>query len=118
MMRSGARALMDESDSTSFAINLKQWVTVMETYEKGGHMYYCTMPTDAITHFRDVFNENLDIGMDKLKQRQLDLGSGMRGALARRGYKSVAKDGFGAPGVVVVYTDDDGMKSGAKFAKQ
>ena len=29
---------------------------------------------------------------------------------------SVAADGFGAPGVVVAYTDDPGVKSGAKFA--
>ena len=32
------------------------------------------------------------------------------------GYKSVAADGFGAPGVVVSYTDNDGIQSGKAFA--
>jgi len=36
--------------------------------------------------------------------------------LAEKGIKSVAAEGFGAPGVVVSYTDDPDVKSGAKFA--
>ena len=36
--------------------------------------------------------------------------------LAARGIVSVAADGYGAPGVVVSYTDDPDMKNGSKFA--
>jgi len=32
------------------------------------------------------------------------------------GFPSVAADGFKAPGVVVSYTNDEGIKSGRKFA--
>jgi hypothetical protein len=30
---------------------------VMETYEKGGHMYHATMPTDALVKLRDTMIE-------------------------------------------------------------
>jgi aspartate aminotransferase-like enzyme len=35
--------------------------------------------------------------------------------LAERGFPSVAADGFAAPSVVVAFTDDPEIKSGAKF---
>ncbi len=40
----------------------------------------------------------------------------MRRMLAERGVKSVAAEGFGAPGVVVAYTDDPEIQAGKKFA--
>jgi aspartate aminotransferase-like enzyme len=40
----------------------------------------------------------------------------VRAALTERGVVSVAAEGFTAPGVVVCYTDDPDLKSGAKFA--
>ena len=40
----------------------------------------------------------------------------MRALLESRGIRSVAAEGFQAPGVVVSYTSDDGLSSGAKFA--
>ncbi|CAE7612613.1 AGX1 [Symbiodinium sp. CCMP2592] len=36
--------------------------------------------------------------------------------LKRYGFKSVAAEGYAAPGVIVAYTKDPDMKSGAKFA--
>jgi aspartate aminotransferase-like enzyme len=36
--------------------------------------------------------------------------------LTAKGFRSVAAEGFQAPGVVVSYTDDDGIRSGKKFA--
>jgi len=39
----------------------------------------------------------------------------VRKMLADRGVPSVAADGFGAPGVVVSFTDDADVKSGKKF---
>merc|ERR1711979_52561 len=47
---------------------------------------------------------------------QLELGNKTRNLLALKGYKSVAAPGFGAPGVVVSYTSDQEIKTGAKFA--
>merc|ERR1712226_575479 len=41
MMSSKARQVMEASTSTSFAVDPMKWTTLMETYEKGGHMYYC-----------------------------------------------------------------------------
>jgi aspartate aminotransferase-like enzyme len=38
--------------------------------------------------------------------------------LAERGVKSVAVEGFGAPGVVVSYTDDPEIQNGARFAAE
>ena len=37
-------------------------------------------------------------------------------ALAARGTRPVAPEGYGAPGVVVSYTDDPAIRSGAAFA--
>jgi len=40
----------------------------------------------------------------------------VRETLATRGVVSVAADGFDAPGVVVLFTDDPDVKNGSKFA--
>ena len=44
------------------------------------------------------------------------LGRRVRAVLEAHGFPSVAADGFQAPGVVVSYTSDDGVRSGKKFA--
>jgi aspartate aminotransferase-like enzyme len=41
----------------------------------------------------------------------------VRNLLASKGVRSVAADGFVAPGVVVAYTSDADIKSGKKFAE-
>ena len=74
------------------------------------------MPTDALTSFRDVMLETEAYGFAKVMAEQQELGARVRATLADRGIVSVAADGFGAPGVVVSYTDDPAIKSGAKFA--
>ena len=88
----------------------------MHAYEQGGHAYHATMPTDALRSFRDVMLETEAYGFDKVMAEQQELGDRVRATLAARGVVSVAADGFGAPGVVVSYTDDPEIKSGAKFA--
>jgi aspartate aminotransferase-like enzyme len=55
-------------------------------------------------------------GFEKVKAEQLELGKRVRSLLVNHGFKSVAAEGFEAPGVVVSYTDDDGIRSGKKFA--
>ncbi|MFT5639668.1 MAG: aspartate aminotransferase-like enzyme, partial [Paracoccaceae bacterium] len=118
MMNEAAKARVEETTSTSFAIDLKKWLSIMQAYENGGHAYHATMPTDALKKFRDIMLETKDYGFDKLRGAQWELGNRVRELLAVRGVKSVAADGFGAPGVVVSYTDDPGLQNGSKFAAQ
>jgi aspartate aminotransferase-like enzyme len=112
----GHQALADSAPSTSFAADLRKWREIMHAYETGGHAYHATMPTDALTTFREVALEAEIYGMDKIMAEQQELGDRVRAALAARGIVSVAADGFGAPGVVVSYTDDPDVKNGSKFA--
>jgi aspartate aminotransferase-like enzyme len=114
----GERALdaMEGTASTSFACDLKKWHDIMKAYENGGHAYHATMPTDALVKFRDVVLETKAYGFDKVKQEQIELGRRARQLLESRGYKSVAAEGFKAPGVVVNYTDDPDIQNGRKFA--
>jgi aspartate aminotransferase-like enzyme len=87
----------------------------MQAYEDGGHAYHATLPTDALTATRKVMLETAAYGFDKVRAEQAALGQGVRAILARRGFHSVAAPGFEAPGVVVCYTDDEGMSSAKKF---
>ena len=109
---------METSTSDSFAIDLKKWYSIMQTYENGGHAYHATMPTDALRAFRDTMLETKEYGFDKLCDAQWELGTKVRALLAARGIRSVAAEGFGAPGVVVSYTDDPQIRSGRKFAEE
>jgi aspartate aminotransferase-like enzyme len=115
MLSETARQRIEDTTSTSFACDLKKWLEIMEAYEAGGHAYHATMPTDGLRTLRDVMAETAEIGFDKVKSAQLELGARVRALLARRGIQSVAAPGFEAPGVIVVYTDDDELKSGKKF---
>jgi aspartate aminotransferase-like enzyme len=56
-------------------------------------------------------------GFEVARARQAELGGRVRALLEAKGIRSVAADGFQAPGVVVSYTDDDGIRTGAKFAE-
>jgi len=118
MMSDRAVARMQETQSNSFASDLKTWASIMAAYEAGGHAYHATMPTDALRVFRDTMLETRKYGFDKLKDAQWALGNAVRGMLAEKGVKSVAAEGYGAPGVVVSYTSDPDVKSGAKFAAE
>ncbi len=116
MMGERAMARADDTTSSSFACDLKKWWQIMQAYENGGHAYHATMPTDALTRFRDIMKETEAYGFDKVKAEQLELGQKVRALLAERGFKSVAAPGFEAPGVVVCYTDDAEVQNGKKFA--
>jgi aspartate aminotransferase-like enzyme len=118
MMSPAAKAAVESSTSSSFACDLGKWLQIMQAYENGGHAYHATMPTDALTSFCEVMNETKAYGFEKVKAEQLELGERVRGALSARGFISVAAPGFGAPGVVVSYTDDPGIQNGSKFAAQ
>jgi len=116
MMSDAAIARMGETDGTSFSANLKTWANIMNAYTGGGHAYHATMPTDALKDFRDTMLETREYGFDKLKAAQQELGDKVRAVLAARGFVSVSASGYGAPGVVVSYTDDAGLQNGSKFS--
>jgi len=103
--------------STSFACDLGKWHQIMQAYENGGHAYHATMPTDALRIFATVMEETEAYGFDRMRARQEELGSKVRALLESRGIRSVAAPGFQAPGVVVSYTEDEGIKTGKKFAE-
>jgi aspartate aminotransferase-like enzyme len=112
MLSERARAAIDATTSSSFSVDLKKWLQIMEAYEGGGHAYHATMPTDALTVTRDVMLETRAYGFEKLRAEQIELGRRVRALLVSRGLPSVAAEGFQAPGVVVSYTDDDALHSG------
>jgi aspartate aminotransferase-like enzyme len=116
MLTEAALERCKAAQSTSFAMDLNKWNAIMEAYLGGGHAYHATMPTDALRAFHKSMMETKAIGFDRLKAAQWEQGNAVRGMLAQRGVKSVAADGFGAPGVVVSYTDDPEIQTGKRFA--
>ena len=118
MLSELARTRIDATTSTSFACDLKKWLQIMETYEGGAHAYHATLPTDALTRTRDVMKETKAYGFEKVRAEQQELGTKVRALMVRKGFKSVAAEGFQAPGVVVSYTDDLGIQSSKKFLGQ
>ena len=115
MLGEEARRRIDDTVSSSFACDLKKWLQIMEAYENGGHAYHATMPTDALLKFRDTMKETQSYGFDKVKAEQIELGKRVRALLTEQGFKSVAAEGFQAPGVVVSYTEDTEIHNGKKF---
>jgi len=118
MLGNEARKRIDDTVSSSFACDLRKWLQIMEAYENGGHAYHATMPTDALLKFRDTMKETEAYGFDKVKAEQLELGRRARALLVEKGFKSVAAEGFQAPGVVVSYTDDVDIHTGKKFLSE
>ena len=117
MLSEAADQRLQETTSTSFACDLRKWRDIMIAYENGGHAYHATMPTDALRGFRDTMLETMKEGLTAVKERQWKLGTAVRELMAKHGFASVAAPGFEAPGVVVSYTDNDTIKSGAAFVQ-
>jgi len=116
MLNEAALERCRASQSTSFAVDLGKWLAIMEAYLNGGHAYHATMPTDALRVLRDAMLETKAIGFERLRAAQWEQGDAVRAMLAARGIRSVAAEGFGAPGVVVSFTDDPEIQAGRKFA--
>jgi aspartate aminotransferase-like enzyme len=115
MLSERARSAIDATTSSSFALDLKKWLQVMETYEAGKHVYHTTMPTDALTVTREAMRLTRERGFEALRAAQVELGTRVRALMQSHGYASVAAPGFQAPGVVVSYTDDASMQSSQVF---
>ena len=114
MLSERARAAIDATQSTTFAMDLKKWLQIMETYEGGGHAYHSTLPTDALLRLRDAMAETEAYGYEKVRQEQVALGRQVRELMVGHGYPSVAAEGFQAPGVVVSYTPDPDIQNSKK----
>jgi aspartate aminotransferase-like enzyme len=110
-----AREKIEHTQSSSFAMDLKKWLQVIEAYENGGHLYHATMPTDALKILRNNMKETQDLGFPTAKARQIDLGMKVRALLESKNFISVAAPGFQSPGVVVSYTSDPDIQNGKKF---
>ena len=115
MLSERARTAIDGTTSSSYACDLKKWLQIMETYEKGGHAYHATLPTDALTRLAEVMKETQAYGFAKVRAEQMALGKKVREMFESRGLKSVAAEGFKSPGVVVSYTTDPEIQSSKKF---
>ena len=118
MLGERARERIESTTSTSFAADLRKWLSIMETYENGAHAYHATMPTDGLRALQAAMVEAEAIGLDKLKAAQQALGDRIRALLESKGFASVAAPGFQAPCVVVSYTDDAEIQNGKKFMAQ
>lgn len=115
MLSERALAVLPSTQSDSFAMDLKKWHDIMQAYEKGGHAYHATMPTDALQRLRDTMVETEAYGFDVIRDEQIALGQEVRTLIASFGYPSVAAAGFEAPGVVVSYTTDPSIQSSKRF---
>lgn len=116
MLGERALAALDATTSSSFAVNLKQWLAISQGYAAGRAAYHATMPTDGLARNALLMRETVDRGLEQLRAAQIELGTRVRAVLAERGFPSVAADGFASPTVVVVHTTDPDLKTGAKFA--
>ncbi len=118
MLSERARAQVMSTTSSSFAIDLKKWLTISDAYLQGQTPYHATMPTDALARNAALMLRTRDAGLDELRSAQTSLGALVRAMLADLGYASVAAEGFAAPSVVVAYTDDPDIRSGATFKQR
>ena len=116
MLGERALARLDQTASSSFAMDLKKWLQIMQAYESGGHAYHATLPTDGLVRLHESMRETEARGFEVCRAQQAELGRRVRALLAERGFRSVAAAGFEAPGVVVCHTTDDGLHKGTKFA--
>jgi aspartate aminotransferase-like enzyme len=115
MLNGAGRDAVMSSTSSSFAVDLQKWLTITEAYLQGQTPYHATMPTDTLAHNAALMLETRAVGLIELRKAQISLGQRVRALLADRGFPSVAADGFAAPSVVVVHTDDPEIRTGARF---
>ena len=115
LLSARAAERLEQTQSSSFAADLKKWRQIMQAYENGGHAYHATMPTEGLLRLRAAMQDTLACGLEPLREAQGALGLQVRAMLARQGYASVAAAGFEAPGVVVSYTTDPEISNARKF---
>ena len=118
MLGDEARRRIDATTSSSFSMDLKKWLAIMETHEKGAIAYHATLPTDGLAQLRDAMRETESFGFDNARAAQQALGERVRALLQARGFPSVAAAGFQAPCVIVSHTERDDFQNTQAFARQ
>jgi aspartate aminotransferase-like enzyme len=118
MLGEAGRAQVMSTTSTSFAVDLQKWLTITEAYTQGQTPYHATMPTDTLAHDAELMLETRAAGLGELRHAQVELGTRVRTLLAELGYPSVAAEGFAAPSVVVAFTEDPEIRTGAKLKQR
>ena len=118
MLGKEARQRIDSTTSSSFSMDLKKWLTIMETHEKGAMAYHATLPTDGLAQLREAMRETEAFGFAKAREVQQTTGERVRALLVSKGIRSVAAEGFQAPCVIVNYTDRADFHNTQAFAAQ
>jgi aspartate aminotransferase-like enzyme len=118
MLGAAARERIDGTTSSSFSMDLKKWLSIMETHEKGQIAYHATLPTDGLTQLRAAMQDTAAFGFDAARAAQQAIGARVRALLEARGIASVAAAGFRAPCVIVSYTERNDFQNTQAFAKQ
>jgi aspartate aminotransferase-like enzyme len=118
MLSARALAMMEGTTSSSFSMDLKKWLSIMQMHEKGQIAYHATLPTDGLAQLRDAMQETAAMGFAAARDAQQALGDRVRALLEARGIASVAAKGFQAPCVVVSYTERPDWHNGSAFAAQ
>ena len=117
MLGEYAREVIESTQSSSFALDLRKWLDIAEGYVQGNHGYYATMPTDSLLHNLELMREAKDCGLATLRDRQIELGTKVRELFTRFGFVSVAAEGWQSPTVVVVNTPADASGIVGDFIK-
>src|SRR5699024_11528066 len=104
-------AAVQQSQTTSFAADLKKWLSIAEEYRAGRAPYHATMPTDTLTRNVELMRATTERGLEALRSAQTELGARVREVLASRGLPCVAAEGYAATTVVVADTDDPDLRS-------
>src|SRR5690606_15233604 len=115
MLSERASQAIEGTQSSSFAMDLKKWLQIMQAYENGGHAYHATLPTDGLQRLHATMLETEAYGFERVREEQIALGRAVRAPTERHGFPSVAAEGFQAPGVVVSHTTDAGVQSSQAF---
>ncbi len=118
MLSERARARIEHTTSSSFALDLRKWLAIMEQHEKGVATYHATLPTDGLAMLRDAMAETRAFGFAKARDAQQTIGTRVRALLEEEGIQSLAAPGFQAPCVVVSYTDHADWHNTKAFAEQ
>ncbi len=118
MLSERARARIESTTSSSFSLDLRKWLSIMEAHEQGTIAYHATLPTDGLAKLRDAMRETQAFGFAQAKAAQIELGRHVRALLEAKGIPSVAAPGFQAPCVVVSYTDHADWQNTKAFAAQ
>jgi aspartate aminotransferase-like enzyme len=75
MLGEAGRAAVESTTSSSFAVDLRKWLSIADAYTHGQTPYHATMPTDGLAHNAAIMVETRDLGLEKLRAAQLDLGA-------------------------------------------